>query len=244
MTKKGIVVPTSLVLDSELTGGEWRTADNLRAFHRYSPQSYPEGPYLAGQRDKFRPTEEQLRRSRVGLDAYEKGELIETCYGFVPFERLGPRVSRFMILPSFHPERIITLAFGPEGLLVEAAMNTQTSVWYSVPQVCFDSKGVPVEPLPFDSGSIIRKSTTLKDAGAFPDWEKFSQLAALAGDAYTACCDGIGYRHRVKFDHGQIEARWSNPTPSEHPRQWDLLHAYLRLLEVAGMSEFGVPEGY
>jgi hypothetical protein len=244
LTKKGIVVPTSLVSDPELTAGEWRTADNLRAFRRYSPQSYPEGPYLAGQRDKFRPTEEQVRRSRVGLDAYEKGDLIERCYDLVPFDRLGPRASRFMILPSFHPERVITLSFGPEGLHVEAAMNTRTSIWYSIPQVCFDSKGAPVEPLPFDPASIVRKSTPLKEAGAFLDWEKFSKLAASAGDAHTPCCDGIGYRHRAALAQGQIDARWSNPTPAEHPRQWELLHAYLRLLEAANLSEFGVPEGY
>jgi hypothetical protein len=252
LVREGRVSPSSLVQDPELTRGEWWAADDLRAFHRYSPTVHPPGPHLAA---TWTPQEAFYDRSvwlswegAKAAEDYEHGTLIEDRYGLPPLETVAGEpgvtgVSRFMILPSFRPERVITLVFRAPDVSLEAVMSATSSVWASLSQ-SWDAAGRPFEPESFDPRSMVRRTTTRPAAettAIFMTWERLAALAVEAPSCRTLALDGMGYRHKITIDGGLLDASWGNPVEDKHPRQTELIRAYAQLLTSVGLDDFGIP---
>jgi hypothetical protein len=130
LVRAGKVPPTALYRDP-WTEGRWDTVNNLRSCHRKSPVKYPPGPRLAAKL----AAEEERKREGERIADYERGSLIEDACGVPRLEEVAgepgaPGAARLLILPSFEPERIVTLAFGRESIRIEA-VTPGVSIWQS-----------------------------------------------------------------------------------------------------------------
>ena len=123
--RKGEVLPQDEVQDRVLTNNEWRTVDNLRIFHKLSPDRYPSGPYLAAreraeaERDRLseecriqEAAQEALAREFFKPANAESGFMLRCLYRFLIECREAPLTCdefavRFTYLPSFHPSLFV-----------------------------------------------------------------------------------------------------------------------------------------
>jgi hypothetical protein len=72
--------PKTLVRGKFSTDGVWRTADNVRLFHRCSPTRYPFGEHLLAEEQKDELRQAELDKLAAIRDAYMHGDLIEEIY--------------------------------------------------------------------------------------------------------------------------------------------------------------------
>jgi hypothetical protein len=243
---RGDVGPKSLVCDRVLTHGEWWTLDNLNFFHKTTPIRHPAGPLLQQRQNLCREREEKEKRSWQLQSAYIHGNLIEESFHLSPLAELikgknVPGATRLFVLRSFEPERIFTFIFAKDCIHIEAVQG-QTSLWYSLPQVC-SINGVWTESAgkPFDSAQILKASNEIGLDVAPVQLKSWSELLA-ATQAATDCSnrrvDGSTFRHQLCSPHEALSAAWNNPDAKQDVFQSQLLMAYFNCLETAKLGHF------
>ena len=243
----GELGPETLVWNEVTTRGEWWTLDNLWIFHRNSPVNHPPGEHLAAELVQDQRCQEQTRRIREGMVAYSKGDLIEEAYGLLGLAEIVTQpgvegAARFFLLPSFSPERICTVVFGPHGIRLEIVEGA-TSLWQSLPQLVTQKtpEGLWVEAVgqPFNRDWIRRESWTLDRRQVrwpFESWQRFRAAATDAVDCRRAALDGVSYRHQMRDATCSLEAKWDNADPRHDVAQSRLIRAYEECMQLAFAS--------
>src|SRR5262245_21735799 len=208
LTRAGEIPPDALVWGKFLTGGEWRSADNLRRFHKNSPRPCPHGPIL--EEELRREAVERRRSERLAHlhREYSEGSLLEDRFGLPPLSSLAvaPGVvgaARLLVRPSFTPESVVTLIYRRDGLQVEGAKGSE-NLWYALAHLIHsaEAEGAPAEEaLPPIEGWVrlrVEWSMSAPEArDAFLAWDDFLERARQADDFRGVMVDGTGYRHKV-----------------------------------------------
>ncbi|MDJ0607718.1 MAG: hypothetical protein QNJ67_01980 [Kiloniellales bacterium] len=222
---------------SKWTNYEWRPVDRIPRFLRLIPPGYKYEDELKERRAEIAESLLQAERQAEFYETYVSGELIESCYGLEPLEKvaLDPGVvgaARFIILPSFATERVVTFRFGPKSLSLEGVVGEE-SVFHAVAKA-----GLPRRP--YESRLVhLQGDLGYYEAPApFTSWETFVDKAVDAPSCFAFVLDGVGYAQRVLVKGEVVAVRWFNPGHErEHARQTALVRAYCECLRKAGMGE-------
>lgn len=250
LIKSGRVQASSLLHDKILTDGEWRTADNLYLFHRASPKTHPYGPYLLAQEARQERQRSQREDAQVAYEAYRMGTLIEDSFGLDPIDRLLGRAqamaaTRLIVLPSFCPERIVTITFSQQGIEVLLS-ESPTAVWNLVPhhegRTNPDGSLREIPRTPFFRERVVHRTTSAPLAVALEVLGDISQFLS-AGSTPQAprdwgVLDGIGFRHRIASSDLTSDVTWSNPSREADAGPIRVLNQYRELLGRMGAAEF------
>jgi hypothetical protein len=247
MVSEGKIKPTALYR-TLWTSGEWRTVDNLLPFHRSSPVKYPMGKKLVEE-----IVNEQRRKQRFAEISnrdhqYMYGTLIEDSYRLPSLDCLpvGGQLlgaARFIVLPSFVPERVFTVAFREADIVIDAVCG-KSSLWGSLPRVSrTTSDGLWEEDpgVPFHPDQALRATANISChdvPDVFLSWQGFADRVAQLPSCMTPTLDGIGYRHKLNYDQRLIDVTWDNPDRTEHSAQMAIIVAYEQILKAAGLGEF------
>lgn len=215
---------------SKWTNYEWRPVDRIPKFLELVPPDYEYEAELRERREESARRELEARRLEELEASYASGELIETRYGLETLEHVAssPGVvgaARFMILPSFAAERVVTFRFGKRSVALEGVY--QEHVGQGPPLTC--------EPRVIRSQGKLRYS---KIPRPFTSWQTFLHQAFDLPPCRTPTLDGVSYVQRILVDGRVRIAVWSNPN-SRTPRQFNMVRAYLACLRMAGMGEIG-----
>ncbi len=218
---------------SKWTDYEWRPVDQIPRFLRLIPPNYKYEEELKDRRAEI--AESLLHAQRLDKFAayYGSGELIESCYGLEPLQQVAldrgvVGAARFIILPSFRSERVITFRFGAKSLSLEGVVG-EASVGREILQA-----GLPQRPY---EARLVRLQGELEPSEAPPpmtSWGSYVESAADAVSCRSFILDGVSYLQRIQVD-GEV-AHWSNPG-REHVEQITLVRAYFACLRKAGMGE-------
>ena len=220
---------------SKWTNYEWRSVDRIPRFLRLIPPDYKYEDELKERRAEIAESRLQAERQAEFYETYVSGELIESCYGLEPLEKvaLDPGVvgaARFIILPSRKSERVVTFRFGAKSLSLEGVVG-EASVFHAIVDA-----GLPRRP--YESRlARLQGDLGYSDAPApFTSWETYVDRAVDAPSCRSFVLDGVGYGQRVLVKGEVVAVRWSNPG-REHARQTALVRAYRECLRKAGMGE-------
>jgi hypothetical protein len=246
MVGEGKIGPKTLVRGKFSTDGVWRTADNVRLFHRCSPTRYPFGEHLLAEEQKDELRQAELDKLAAIRAAYMHGDLIEEIYNVRKMLDLTSEpgvigAARLIVCPSFHPERIVTVVFAAAEVRIEAIKGSR-SLWFSLPQLAnrYSGEGaIETQSAPFSSDEAVHlhRIVGIPDCQfRFVSWDALSALARMAPSCSSLMTDGIAYRHKVVLDTGVLDATWLNPEKEGHPRQVELVREYLTLMQLTGLD--------
>lgn len=242
MVRAGKVPPTALYREP-WTLGEWRTVDNLRPFHRLSPVAHPPGPRLI----EAEAADRESDQVRARLETYRTGTFVEDQFGLRPLADVaaGPGVvgaARLMVFTAFDVERVVTVAFDPAGVAVEAVAG-RTPRWHSLSQVALrkapDGTWESTPIVPFDAAGTTRirgRVSYGRAPGLFASWGAFARTVSPLPPCATDTLDGASYRHKMTWGGQVPDVRWSNPDRAEHAAQVAVVRGYLDLLLAVRMA--------
>lgn len=84
-------------------------------------------------------------------------------------------------------------------------------------------------------GAVTKPLRFMRHFGPLASWERLRAAAFAAPSCHTLTCDGVSYHHALLDGAGGVEARWSNPSGTEHRQQWELASAYRCLVDSVGV---------
>jgi hypothetical protein len=140
-------------------------------------------------------------------------------------------VARFLTLPAFTPERILTLIYTDAAVAVTIAIGN-TSLYHSLSK---DSRR-NFDPSAADCRSKTLSLSTGRVPSLISTWTQLKSEALQAPSCRTEfCCDGVSYWHRILDHEIGLDAKWSNPRQANHERQWELIAAYAAIVQSANL---------
>jgi hypothetical protein len=234
------------------TNGDWRAVDTLPLFQRMAAPDYSYEAELQQERKFFAQREKEKEMDALVSplvesrhSEYQTGELIERCYGLSAlFEAASEPdtvgVARFLVLPSFKPELVVTFHFKTSFLHVEARVS-DTSVSHllsnavdhayktgdqqQLREFCYNSK-------------LTRTEGRLRYQDApepFGSWLAFTRRALELESCSSLALDGSSYLQRVLHAGEVHTVEWSNPEEISWPKQTKMVKTYFNCLTAAGL---------
>lgn len=254
MISRGEIGPSVLIKGHILTDDEWRTIDNLRIYHRYSPEAHPLGEKLQDKREFEQRMSISSTIQGALCSSYLQGNLIEASYYLSSLEGIvrdqkALGASRLLYITSSEPEKILTFVFKQDVVRIDAVMGVvqlrssfRRLIYWALNTVGTNEMTIT----PFQYDQQIRKSHSIKTKNlpkpihSWGDLVTHSLEAGECADALRVDGGGVSeaFRHKVVDDEISIDVEWVCPMPHKDAAQLEIVQWYRDCSKRVGLEEF------